>query len=374
MEQLDKFEFGLNDLNDRSIFNTEETNKKFKEVSVEKTLNCQIQSYNEYSQNIVKEIQNNNFEKYAPKFFAKTNLIKLVGEGSECKIVDKSNIEANDENNFKDINIQTQENANKVEFLSKITNCTTISLGEALYNYLYNKHNHKTNEEDVCGICLESLFGEIKLNEIKVETISQEDLLKYFIDYFIVIKPNSCTNHFFHTNCLFKLTENKQYIKCPICSKIYGIMTGDQPKGTMIGKIINSRCSGYSCPTIEIIYNFPDGVGPNKQKYTGTTRNCYLPLCEEGVEVCGLLIESFKRKLTFTVGTSLTTGKTNTTIWNGIHHKTNLYGGSQNFGFPDQTYFLRVTQELAAKGVLKDKISKPLSSLVEEFLGIRLIN
>ena len=87
-----------------------------------------------------------------------------------------------------------------------------------------------------------------------------------------------------------------------------------------------------------------------------------------------ILIKAFERRLTFIVGTSVTTGQTNVVVWSGIHHKTNLYGGSQNFGFPDQTYFLRVTQELAAKGVLKDKMSKHLSSLVEEFLGIRLIN
>ena len=60
---------------------------------------------------------------------------------------------------------------------------------------------------------------------------------------------------------------------------------------------------------------------------------------------------AFDRKLTFVVGTSVTTGQKNTVVWNGIHHKTSLNGGTQNYGYPDATYFNRVREELAAKGV-----------------------
>ena len=44
--------------------------------------------------------------------------------------------------------------------------------------------------------------------------------------------------------------------------------------------------------------------------------------------------------MTFIVGTSLTTGQTNTAVWAGIHHKTSSHGGP--FGYPDKTYFSRV--------------------------------
>lgn len=47
----------------------------------------------------------------------------------------------------------------------------------------------------------------------------------------------------------------------------------------------------------------------------------------------------------------MTTGLDNQIVWNGIHHKTSLQGGSANFGFPDPTYFKRVKLELADKGV-----------------------
>ena len=41
-----------------------------------------------------------------------------------------------------------------------------------------------------------------------------------------------------------------------------------------------------------------------------------------------------------------------TVVWNGIHHKTNTHGGTSNFGYPDPTYFNRVKQEMADKGVV----------------------
>lgn len=56
----------------------------------------------------------------------------------------------------------------------------------------------------------------------------------------------------------------------------------------------------------------------------------------------------------FTVGTSVTTGATDSVLWNGTHHKTSTHGGSSNFGYPDETYLERVTDELSAKGVALD--------------------
>lgn len=64
-----------------------------------------------------------------------------------------------------------------------------------------------------------------------------------------------------------------------------------------------------------------------------------------------LLRIAFDRRIPFVIGTSITTGATNTVVWNGIHHKTNMSGGPQSFGYPDPDYFNRVKGELADRGV-----------------------
>jgi deltex-like protein len=56
----------------------------------------------------------------------------------------------------------------------------------------------------------------------------------------------------------------------------------------------------------------------------------------------------------FTIGTSVTSGVQNVVVWNDIHHKTSMHGGPQNYGYPDPTYLQRVTEDLAAKGIVPD--------------------
>lgn len=65
------------------------------------------------------------------------------------------------------------------------------------------------------------------------------------------------------------------------------------------------------------------------------------------------MVEAFKRRLTFKVGTSLTTGQSNVVCWAGIHHKTSPAGGTYHFGWPDPTYFDRVKDELQNLGVVR---------------------
>lgn len=67
------------------------------------------------------------------------------------------------------------------------------------------------------------------------------------------------------------------------------------------------------------------------QPFHGTTRTAYLPDSAEGNEVLWLLRKAFDQKLIFTVGTSTTTGASNTVTWNDIHHKTNEYGGPERY-------------------------------------------
>ena len=38
-------------------------------------------------------------------------------------------------------------------------------------------------------------------------------------------------------------------------------------------------------------------------------------------------------------------------MWNGVHHKTRRDGGAQQFGYPDDSYFKRVKEELKYKNV-----------------------
>ncbi len=246
--------------------------------------------------------------------------------------------------------------------LSNITDFKTISPIELFYKskYDYNTYKNINNSSNItfdkCSICLGEFYDSetdsdsslSSCTDIK-EVINLSDSQKNNYD---VILLKNCNDHFFHLTCLDSLllhNKTDSYLKCPICNNIYGILTGDQPKGTMISYVDKKiHCDGYpNFGTIIIEYYFP-----NTRKYKGTDRVAYLPDNKEGNKILNLLKVAFDRKLLFTVGTSVTTGKSNTTIWNGVHHKTSLTGGSQFFGYPDKTYFNRVEQELAAKGVV----------------------
>ena len=112
-----------------------------------------------------------------------------------------------------------------------------------------------------------------------------------------------------------------------------------------------------TCPFVIIIeYHFPSGTLANGTNYSGTRRTAFLPGNMEGIECLGLLIVAFERKLPFLVGTSITTGQSNTVVWSGIHHKTNPSGGTSHFGWPDETYFARVKGELSDRGVTEADI------------------
>ena len=152
--------------------------------------------------------------------------------------------------------------------------------------------------------------------------------------------------HFFHKECLEnQLKSNKaaHFIKCAICNKIYGKQTGEMPSGTMTWKAFHWAklpLEGFKDLklVIEITYLFPGGY-LNGVIYHGTNRRAYLPGNKEGIEILSLLAEAFRRRLTFKVGTSITTGQSNSVVWQGIHHKTALGGGPTMFGYPDETYF-----------------------------------
>eukprot|EP01015_Nassula_variabilis_P029245 TRINITY_DN6249_c0_g1_i2.p2 TRINITY_DN6249_c0_g1~~TRINITY_DN6249_c0_g1_i2.p2 ORF type:complete len:150 (+),score=20.00 TRINITY_DN6249_c0_g1_i2:63-512(+) len=142
------------------------------------------------------------------------------------------------------------------------------------------------------------------------------------------------------------------------CMMMYGVYMGDQPDGQMTHSVNKSmHCEGYDdVGTIQISYSLPSGVR-NGQRYHGTARVAFLPDNEEGREVLKLLKAAFDRRLIFTIGTSVTTGANNCVVWNGIHHKTSIAGGTACWGYPDQTYLSRVKEELASKGVTPDSLN-----------------
>ena len=84
-------------------------------------------------------------------------------------------------------------------------------------------------------------------------------------------------------------------------------------------------------------------------------RICYLPDCPKGRMVLQLLAIGFKRRLIFTVGRSVTTGREDVVTWNEIHHKTEP--GIGDHGFPDPSFLDRCLQELAAQGITERDLS-----------------
>lgn len=174
-----------------------------------------------------------------------------------------------------------------------------------------------------------------------------------------VVRLGECAGHFLHKGCAVASLRHSQ--KCPSCARVYGVSVGLQPPGTMDVARSGTRLAGHSCGTLQVQYSFPDGVQTGRDpspgsRYSGTSRVGYLPDDLHGRKVLRLLVRCFQRRHTFVIGTSVTTGVSNCVIWNGIHHKTSTHGGPTSFGYPDATYLSRVTEELAAKGVLADNL------------------
>ena len=242
----------------------------------------------------------------------------------------------------------SQKNKDLLRSLSKLTKFSLISPLEILYKQQYEKHNSISNQPDKCSICLCEFYDDI------IDYNNNQLILKDFNSYIIheidTIKLFKCHDHFFHIECLLNYIKNQPGFKCANCQNIYGIIIGNMPPGKMWVEVKDKlHCAGYPYDgTIIIHYEFKNGHG-----YSGTRRTNFLPNTERGREILGMLKIAFDRKLTFTVGTSVTTGKTNTVVWNGIHHKSSIDGGPTRYGYPDEGYFDRVEGELAEKGVVK---------------------
>ncbi|XP_041955261.1 probable E3 ubiquitin-protein ligase DTX3 [Alosa sapidissima] len=177
-------------------------------------------------------------------------------------------------------------------------------------------------------------------------------------------------SHSFCSSCIDDVFRVKP--ACPVCNAFYGTYYGTQPRDGVMKVTRTWQClPGYEgCGTIAINYSFPPGIqGPEHpnpgKRYASTSRQAFLPACEEGEQVLQLLKTAFKRRLIFTVGTSATTGLSNSITWNDIHHKTNIGGGPAIFGYPDPSYLKRVKEELYLKGVTEASLEhSPMESPV----------
>lgn len=174
------------------------------------------------------------------------------------------------------------------------------------------------------------------------------------------ITLRGCKGHGFHAKCISQCIDAGGTLQCPVCSQRYGApKTGTMPtNGQMtVHRNASQHLPGYSQDgIISIRYYFPDGIqGPEHPKpgerYAGTSRQAYLPDNQEGNEVLRLLQIAWQRRLTFQVNESVTLGPSGgiRVVWNGIHHKTEYRG---TYGYPDQGYLSRVTDELKVLGVI----------------------
>ncbi|XP_059149621.1 probable E3 ubiquitin-protein ligase DTX2 isoform X2 [Physella acuta] len=179
------------------------------------------------------------------------------------------------------------------------------------------------------------------------------------------VKLTKC-GHQFHKLCLLEMynsTHKDDSLQCPSCKTIYGEKTGICPPGYMQWNILQGLpLAGYEdYDTICVSYHISAGKqGPEHpnpgQPYSvrGFPRQGFLPDNDKGRKVLKLLIEAFRRRLMFTIGTSHTTGEANTVTWNEIHHKTEPHGNQLGHGYPDPKYLDNVLLELAAHGVTEE--------------------
>uniref|UniRef100_G3UQW5 E3 ubiquitin-protein ligase n=1 Tax=Meleagris gallopavo TaxID=9103 RepID=G3UQW5_MELGA len=225
---------------------------------------------------------------------------------------------------------------------------------EVLKKYL-QKVRHPPDED--CTICMERLSAPSGYKG--PQPAIKPDL---------VGKLAKC-GHIFHLHCLVAMYNNGNKdgsLQCPTCKTIYGVKTGTQPPGKMEYHIIPHALPGHSdCKTIRIIYNIPPGVQgpehPNPGKsFTarGFPRHCYLPDSEKGRKVLKLLLVAWDRRLIFAIGTSSTTGESDTVIWNEIHHKTEFGSNLTGHGYPDVNYLDNVLAELAAQGITEESLAQ----------------
>lgn len=188
---------------------------------------------------------------------------EIYNEQDENEIIFKVYIKEI-ELNLKDFNMKPNflpkriSNSNDFSKILSIAGAIAISPLEVFYKVKYQSYMKICNEEEKCSICLDLIYDIDKNWDFyKVKEHHYNLNEKY-----TACCLKNCMDHFFHVECLNNMIGSNSFLKCPICSKIYGKQTGTQPKGTMKAYIMKGvKCEGFNCDTICIDYNFPDGNG-----------------------------------------------------------------------------------------------------------------
>jgi len=164
-------------------------------------------------------------------------------------------------------------------------------------------------------------------------------------------------DHIFHRHCIESCLERD--LLCPI----YRGTVGDGPQGRSPSGIMKVRTvrgmgvPGLACQdNILVEYVIMSGMQqsyhPNSgKKHTRYVRVVILPKDEEGGRLLARLKFAWTHGLVLTVGTSMQSGKPNSLIWAGIHHKTSERGGEH--GYPDNDYFDKCNRFLETLSVPK---------------------
>ncbi|KAL7526487.1 hypothetical protein ACHAXR_001512, partial [Thalassiosira sp. AJA248-18] len=160
--------------------------------------------------------------------------------------------------------------------------------------------------------------------------------------------------HVFHLECINAAFKSKP--QCPICRKPVGAPQGKSPSGTMEISIVSTSCFGFQEDSIQIRYFIESGTQMSYHENPGLYHGgkyaiAFLPNNDDGRDLLKRFAYAFQHGLTFSVGTSLTTGKKNQCTWASIHHKTSPSGGVRKHGFPDTDYFVNCNSELDTHGV-----------------------
>lgn len=161
--------------------------------------------------------------------------------------------------------------------------------------------------------------------------------------------------HVFHDDCIQRALKAK--LQCPVCRLQYGVRQGTSPSGKMnVYQQLLTTCSGHPKGTIVIEYDMLSSTQreyhPNPgDRHASKFVRAYLPITLDGQDLLRRLKYAFVHGLTFSVGTSATSGRDNVVTWASVHHKTSTGGGVQRHGYPDADYLNNCNCELDGLGV-----------------------
>lgn len=130
------------------------------------------------------------------------------------------------------------------------------------------------------------------------------------------------------------------------------VLLGELRVGVSLGKEVSTLGGhGESCRVTSGWMARDSSRGPAGLPVTLARSAPICPAHCHALQVLRLLITAWERRLIFTIGTSNTTGESDTVVWNEIHHKTEFGSNLTGHGYPDASYLDNVLAELTAQGV-----------------------